>query len=310
MKLNVPEALKADLPQTPWGKILGATPVIMTVIATLLAGLASSEMTRAQYDRSFAAQLQSKVGDQWNFFQGKKLRGAVQRSTLDLMAATGQIRPLDREALAVALAGTPAALVLDTEGGRRALAALVDGALPKLEAGAATPAEVKAALEAADGTRLDADLDVLVAKASPGQLAEALRETQAQAQAFDVLNKPIAPAIAQMERQLVRSGTDAAFRRDFIAARILYESLRYDTESKLNQAVAGVLELQVHKSNLSAERHHSRSQKFFYGMLAAQMGVVIATLAMAARQRSLLWSLAAGAGTAAIAFALYVYLYL
>ena len=33
---------------------------------TLLAGLASSEMTRAQYDRSFAAELQSKAGDQWN----------------------------------------------------------------------------------------------------------------------------------------------------------------------------------------------------------------------------------------------------
>ena len=47
MKTTIPEPLKADLPQTKWGKVLGATPVVMTVIATMLAGLSSSEMTRA-----------------------------------------------------------------------------------------------------------------------------------------------------------------------------------------------------------------------------------------------------------------------
>ena len=60
-KIVIPDELKKDLPQSNWGKVLGATPIIMTVIATMLAGLASSEMTKAQYDRSFAAQLQSKV---------------------------------------------------------------------------------------------------------------------------------------------------------------------------------------------------------------------------------------------------------
>jgi hypothetical protein len=44
-------------------------------------------------------------------------------------------------------------------------------------------------------------------------------------------------------------------------------------------------------------------------MLAAQLGVIVSTLAMAARQRNLLWGLAAAAGLLAIAFAIYVYLY-
>ena len=44
-------------------------------------------------------------------------------------------------------------------------------------------------------------------------------------------------------------------------------------------------------------------------MLAAQLGVIVSTFAMAARQRNLLWSLAAAAGLLAIAFAIYVYLY-
>ena len=60
MKVEIPDQLKADVPQNNFGKMLAATPVVMAVIATLLAGLASSEMTRAQYDRALAAQ-QSQV---------------------------------------------------------------------------------------------------------------------------------------------------------------------------------------------------------------------------------------------------------
>ena len=61
-KLILPDELKSDVPVSRWGKILTATPVVMTVVATALAGLASSEMTRAQYYRSLAAQQQSKAG--------------------------------------------------------------------------------------------------------------------------------------------------------------------------------------------------------------------------------------------------------
>jgi hypothetical protein len=96
MKTKLPEELTSEVPQTKWGKILLATPVVMTVIATLLAGLASSEMTRAQYDRALGAQLQSKAGDQWGYFQAKKLRGAMQQNSFELLTATTDA-PADRE---------------------------------------------------------------------------------------------------------------------------------------------------------------------------------------------------------------------
>ena len=99
MKVTIPEELKKDMPQTTWGKILAATPIVMTVIATLLAGLASSEMTRAQYDRALGAQLQSKAGDQWGYFQAKKLRAAMQRNSLELLQATADVHPLENPAL-------------------------------------------------------------------------------------------------------------------------------------------------------------------------------------------------------------------
>ena len=95
MKAELPETLKADLPPTLLGRIMSSTPVVMTVIATMLAGLASSEMTKAQYDRSLAAQQQSKAGDQWSFFQAKRLRSALQHNALDLLQAANEIHPLE-----------------------------------------------------------------------------------------------------------------------------------------------------------------------------------------------------------------------
>src|ERR1017187_2276838 len=99
MKVQIPEELKSDVPQNRFGKMLAATPVVMAVIATMLAGLASSEMTRAQYDRALAAQQQSKAGDQWSFFQAKRLRGAFQRNSLDLLQSIAELHPLDAAAL-------------------------------------------------------------------------------------------------------------------------------------------------------------------------------------------------------------------
>jgi hypothetical protein len=105
------------------------------------------------------------------------------------------------------------------------------------------------------------------------------------------------------------NGEDKPAARYFAAARLRYTSARYDAEARLNQNIANLLELQVRQSNLSAERHHNRSQRFFYGMLAAQMAVIIATFAIAARNRNFLWSVAAASGLAAVSFALYVFLY-
>ena len=76
-------------------RILGSTPVILTVIATILAGMSSSEMTQAQYHRSLAAQSQSKAGDQWSFFQAKRIRGMSLQTTIDLLQAVSGSTQVD-----------------------------------------------------------------------------------------------------------------------------------------------------------------------------------------------------------------------
>ena len=290
-KIQIPDELKKDLPQNNWGKIIGATPIVMTVIATMLAGLASSEMTKAQYERSAAAQLQSKAGDQWSYYQAKKLRSAVAHNTLDLLAATTDVNPLTAEAL----------LGVDIT----AIAALTKNEMPP-----ATPAKfaegVGAALAVMDSSKPESDVTAALDKVNDATLAAALVAAKDAVTAFDNAAKPINKTVDKLDETLM-AGDKRTF-RDFSAARLRYTAARYDAEARLNQSVAGIYELQVRKGNISAEHHHKRSANFFFGMLAAQLAVIVSTFAIAARQKSLIWSLAAAAGMAAVSFSVYVYL--
>src|SRR5437899_528032 len=76
-------------------KALAAVPVALTVLATILAGLSSSEMTRSMYYRSLAAQHQSKAGSQWAFFQAKKIRGTTLDATVDLVRTLTDTPPFE-----------------------------------------------------------------------------------------------------------------------------------------------------------------------------------------------------------------------
>ena len=300
MKTQIPDQLKAEVPQTTMGKMLLATPVVMTVVATMLAGLASSEMTRAQYDRAYAAQLQSKAGDQWNYFQAKKLRSAIQRNSIDLLQATSEIRPLEA-ATVTRLGGAVDAATLG---------ALTSGKLSALPAATETDPAVKAARAAYEQSKPDAELTATLNALPEATLATALKTARDQAEIFDRATKPVSEAIDRLETTFAPAfaGSDRAAGRDFTAARIRFAAARYDAEARLNQAIAGLLELQVRKTNLSAERHHQRSGNFFFGMLAAQAAVIVSTFSLAAQKRNFLWSVAALAGVIAVAFAIYVYL--
>src|SRR5437763_15061211 len=76
-------------------RALAAVPVVLTVLATILAGLSSSEMTQSMYYRSLASQFQSKAGSQWAFFQAKRIRGTTMESGGDLIRALVDPPPLD-----------------------------------------------------------------------------------------------------------------------------------------------------------------------------------------------------------------------
>lgn len=295
MKTTIPEALLADVPLTVWGRILSATPVVMTVVATMLAGLASSEMTRAQYDRAYAAQLQAKAGDQWNYFQAKKLRGAIQRNSVELLRATADPASPNRRAAETNAEVRQATLAMDKIVAKASEAPDIDASL-------------KAALDAVSADKSETEVLALLKNVAEPSLARALEMAKNCARAFDADLQAAASGLEDTVKKLT-SGDQASI-RDLAALTMDFHARRYETEARLNQGIANIYELQVRKNNVSAERHHRRSQQFFFGMLAAQAAVIIATFAVAAKKRNLLWSLAAVAGLAAVLFALYVYIYI
>lgn len=302
MKVEIPDNLKTEVPASIWGKILTATPVIMTVIATALAGLSSSEMNRAQYSRSLAAQQQSKAGDQWAFFQAKRLRGAMQRSTLDLLTASSTVQPLDIAAI------NSLGVKLDETTKDRVALALTNPRTPSIPPTKPVDPHIKEALDALENPDPTA-LASVVAHLNDETLALAVIQARNLVSAHDAAMEPVTRGIDAIEQSLQTGTVNTDLKRNFVAARLAYNAARYDSEAQLNRSIANLYELQVRRSNRQAERHHARSLRFFYGMLGAQAAVIVATFAIAARKRNLLWTVAALAGAAAVSFAIHVYLF-
>jgi len=166
---------------------------------------------------------------------------------------------------------------------------------------------IKTALELLEAAKPDNTIAEALAVVDEKTLDDTLRATRDRADAFDVATQPVNQAIDTLEKSLLGGAREQV--RDFTAARARYSAARYDAEARLNQSVARLIELQVRKSNLVADRHHRRSARFFFGMLGAQAAVIVSTFSLAAQKRSMLWTLAAAAGLAAVGFAVYVYFY-
>lgn len=402
----------ADTSKSTLERLLTTMPIILTVVSTLLAGLSSSEMTQAQYHRALAAQNQSKVGDQWAFFQAKRLRGTTNELTaklLNAMAQPGEVdaaylqdaagrlvrqfRRADREAhqlqdrvqaagkeLGAAAAPLQKAvdhlrrvtaeklkaaedvqarlgqLVAEPDV-QQAFAFLNSSQLPAPPAAEGAPPAlddplIKTALAEIAARKTEQETEATVAAIPVTLLHQAIHDAEDRARAFDDALQPANQAIGKLGKLLdeevtvarvfyrstqaalvelddmpagpageLRSAaaplreTAAAVRtsageltNDFTAAQLRFNARRYDREARDNQAAAGLYEVEARKSGWASDRHRTRSKFFFYGMLAAQAGVTMASFALAVRLRSLLWTLAAAAGVAALAVCGYVYL--
>lgn len=215
------------------------------------------------------------------------------RGTIDLMVPAEGAKGLDGAALRRVL-GSSSPGAVDSPAGHLAIAALTTGALPRTAPAPKLPDPVSSALSAIDSARPDEEVARLVLAAAGPVLDGALREHQAHARMLDAQLEPLSNLIGIWETQLAGQ----PLMREFTDARLRFHSQRYDVEARLNQTVAQLFEMQVRASNLAAERHHRRSGRFFYGMLAAQLAVIVSTFA-----------LAAAAGALALAFTTYVLMF-
>jgi hypothetical protein len=362
MKLpKVPDNASSSEPKKPkslWDTIITSTPVVMTVLATILAGLSSSEMSQSQYHMARSAKEQSKAGDQWGLFQGKKGRSSAPMAALEVLRNTGEVAPLTAESFRSAAAqaqmrlgstgagrtgaGTQAvdvAAVLDDPDVREAMACF-GGELPGLPELKIADADVRKAVEAVRKAP-DEDSDVYGAVREPA-LRDAIRAAGQNALAADEAMKPAVAGVAKLQALLDalagaarpaatthsassapsgatpkgRSASDRGsppelrlLAGDFAAAKLRFEAARQEREARVNQQTAYLYEVAVRKTAWESERHRARSFSFFFGMLGAQAAVTIASLALAVRERSWLWTVAATIGVLALLSAGYVYLF-
>jgi hypothetical protein len=372
-------------PNSVWETIFTTTPVVLTVLATLLAALSNSEMTQAQYHRSLAAQYQSKVGDQWAFFQAKKIRGSGLENTADQLHPTGKIDAVQLKALAHQLtlaleraardarkadetAGQPKPAAgadpaeqrsktavdlenrltheIDGPEGARALAFVSNDKVPEVEDQAFEDAAIDQALAAVREGASDDEINKLALKVKDEPLRKALSVAQENANRFDDAGKPIGKTLDHINEMVgefaaiaTNEGRDASpqspnddtkgakeqeaataseerarqigerLHQSVVAARAQYNARRLRRDADYNYKIALLHEIQVHKSGATSDRHRDRSMHFFFGMLGAQAGVAISSMALAARRKSVLWGLAGLLGLAAVVFSGYVYLF-
>ncbi len=398
--------------QTPrhpniWDRVLTSTPIVMTVLATVLAGLSSSEMTLAQYHRALAAQNQSKAGDQWSLFQAKRIRGSNLEMTIDLLqseadpegigaaelqtavdqlpqelhravkqakklieaiaAAKGELgesgKALQQAAIKLRDLATDRAKAAETardqikqelarDEVQEAVTSLRTHKLPRVEFRPLTHPQMVEAIQAVHDRRPESETANLMGQISEETIRQAIQDAEANIQAAEIAYKPISDTSTRLDKllreqsSLARACQRAVSRIDelssvgpplsdlvnlrapidvigggdegteqllmnFKAAHYAYMAQRYRQEADLNEQAAVIYEVQVRKSSLTAEVHRQRSKNFFFGMLAAQAGVTIATFSLAVKHRSaLFWSLAILSGLVALIIALYVYFYI
>lgn len=222
----------APKPKGVWGMILTATPVALTALATAFAGLSSSEMTQAMYHRSMAAQHQSRAGDQWAFFQAKRIRGSGIESSLEVLQAVGHPEPFDpRKAASDVMrmltlyeqkpegpggAGAKSQRELainQMERSRDRLGRMqsADFALPSVEPRSLPDPAARQAYEEVVGAiqkrQPESETTGLVARLSPETIDEAIRLAEDDADRFDKECEPVNETIKQLKGLFKDLGT-------------------------------------------------------------------------------------------------------
>jgi hypothetical protein len=287
-----------ELPSTFNEKIGAALPIALTAIATAFAGMSTSEMTRAMYWRSAAAQDQAKANDQWTLAGFKRDRSLIVQTT------AVQLRAMAGYRAGPEISRTPTPDVV-----RKAGRWLGGGDEPPVEDAniAAVLIAVRDRRSEEEGVRLARELPF---NAIEQAIAAAERSAYEVDTAWDA-------EVSEADRRAREATTAAQSTGDAKAiaasnlaqaARFEADYHRYRAQATMNQWVGCFYEMRVRKAVGESVRHRTRSENFFYAMLAAQVGATLASLGMARKQKSALWLVAGVSGLVAVGFGTWVYL--
>jgi hypothetical protein len=282
----MPDAPPVEPKRSLFEKLGAGLPVGLTALATILAGLSTGELNRAMLWRSTAAQDQGKANDQWSLAAHKRDRALMCETTADALRAVGGYRtPPDLPKTPTPEFVQQAGAYISGSGEPPATDAGVRGVLWAMQMGYDGDATVLA--RGVDGATLNAEIRAGLAKVGEVE------------RAFD------AELSAAKERA---TAAPAEGKAAATALRYEVDSRRYRAEATANQWVGFLYEVRIKRSTAESESHLHRSENFFFAMLAAQVGGVGSSLALARKRRSVLWLVAGIAGLVAVGFGAFVYL--
>ena len=341
---------RPEKPGGVFGTIVTTTPIVLTILSTVLSGLSNAELGQANYLRQLANQKQSKIADQWSFFQARRIRGTDIENASDLLRLLGHVEPFDPETNRTDIDNL--AKSLEQAGASPAVLARIKAAEQKLEKIVKDPANqasfaylTKRSLPAAEletiaerekideivgeieSRKTEQELVPLMRDVKEETLQKAVQSAERNQDSFDKIGseagkifgayaaglEEIAAAARSVGKKAKEERTAAeSLVASFQIATLDYDARRYRQESKLNQAVAQLYEVSVRYLGAQAERHRDRSFKFFLAMLLSQMGAVVAALALARIASSNIWGIAAFSALIAglMALAFGAYVYL
>lgn len=269
-----PEASKSMLE-----KVGVALPIALTAIATIFAGLSTGELQKAMFWRSYAAQDQSKATNQWSYAGFKRDRALICQTSAMQLRAVGDYAA---NPFAGASESAPAAQKWLAGQGPPAVKAppVTDETVKKLLDDIRTRVPEKELVKQAGKVKQDT---------INGLIDEAEQFADSTSASWDDTLK-----------EAQKLTTQAKDRTAAQAAMLDLDNRRYRAESTMNQGVGYLYDARVRVSVAESEKHQRKSYNFFYAMLAGQIGATISSLALARKQKSLLWAVAGLTGVTAV----------
>lgn len=273
------ETAPAEPKKSRFERLGPALPVGLAAIATAFAGMSSSEMSRAMFWRSTAAQDQSRATSQWALAGFKRDRALILETTVATMRASNGQVGLESQYAATAPQENRLPKQVDP---------LVEKLVELIQRNEPEPVLLEVAGRISHDKMDEVVQDGLRFERSLGDHWKTFRQGH--------------------ELKPGGTGKDAATAWATAQAdRFALDALRNRNEAQINQDISWLFEARVQVSSAESERHRRRSGNFFYAMLVGQVGATGSSLALGRQRRSALWTIAGLSGLVALGFGGYVY---
>ena len=289
-------------PRSLFDKLGVGLPIALTLLATTFASMSAAELQEAMFWRSAASQDQAKATSQWSLAGFKRDRAlicettAIQLNALAKYAPVTLPKPSDEQNNEV-----------------EAHQWLTGQGPPRLKFPDAPEGPITDLLKAIREHKTEAEMLSVAAKVKQKEMNDALDAAEAWNESTDQVWSPIVDEAKKMidgfvKQKMSSAGDGTASASAAHAMKYDLEARRYRAESFFNQQIGFLYEARVKVSTAVSDKHRNKSKNFFYAMLAAQVGATISSLALARKQKSVLWLFASFAGIVSIAVGAVVYL--